>query len=82
MADSVEKIGKIFVAVEAIKMSDELIATADDANVPLSKYVQPKFRVYQYVSSANNSGEYVFSHFFSQNRLQQVDCVVLGITRI
>lgn len=46
--DRSEKIGKIFITAEIIKMSDESV---NESIVPLLKNVQPKLRDYQSVFS-------------------------------
>lgn len=47
--DRSRKIGKIFVAVEITRVSNELIETANEFITPLLKYVRPNHRFYQSV---------------------------------
>lgn len=45
--DNSGKIGNILMAIEIIKLSNELEETINDSSVPLLKHVQPKLRVYK-----------------------------------
>lgn len=49
ISDGTENVGKMFMAVEAIRMADGLTETVNPEIVPLLKSVQPRRRVYQSV---------------------------------